>query len=136
MEYEKIEGDEIEVEEKIEVKIVRRSGDATLVAWIDDGKYRRVTIPRYQIEFDASYKTGITDKQTLELGIPYGLPWEEIIGEIRITPGMIANTLRQHGIWTSKDLNKNTDAVVGALQAAYGLDLATLLRGARRYKEN
>jgi len=45
MEFEKIEGDEIEVGEEIKVKIVRRSGNAVLVAWIDEGKHRRVTIP-------------------------------------------------------------------------------------------
>lgn len=113
-----------------QVKIIRRSGTAALVGWVEDGNLRRATVPLSQIELDDS-KIGTVDKETLEMGIPYGVPWEEVIGEIKITPQIIANILRQHGIWTLEDAQNNPNAIVGALQAAYGLDMATLIRGAR-----
>jgi hypothetical protein len=118
-----------EFAQRVRVRVVRRSGSAALVEWLDNESLRRATVPLSQIEFDDP-KMGTVDEEILEMGIPYGLPWEEIIGEIKITPSIIANTLRQHGIWTLEDIEGNSSKIVGALQAAYGLDMATLIRGA------
>lgn len=70
-------------------------------------------------------------------GIPYGLPWEEIIEGVglRATPQSIAAALRQRGIYTAQDLRANIAAAQGAIMSAYGLDLSALLIAVKQYEE-
>lgn len=127
---------ELDQDDVVDVKIVRRSGNAALVEWLKGDSLKRVTIPLSKIAVsDPKGKMGSTEKSILEIGIPYGVPWEEVIGEIKVTPEIIADSLRKHGIWTYEDAQANRQTIVGALQAAYGLDMATLIRGARKMKE-
>lgn len=47
---------------------------------------------------------------------------------------MRAGALRAAGIWTLADLRAHPKAAYGALQAAYGLDFAALIRAAETYQ--
>jgi len=87
-----------------------------------------------QVEEIAKMKLPDLNAETLEAGIPYGLPWEEIV-TLEATPEAFAAALRANGIWTKKDLEGNVRAVMGVLQSVYGLDLAHLLRAAGEHEK-
>ena len=71
------------------------------------------------------------DSDDLAMAIPYGLPWEEFINH-----PAIPEKLRQAGIFTYKDLMEKHQAALGAIQAAYGQDLATITILARKFGGN
>jgi hypothetical protein len=140
MEHEGYEFQEEFAQDTIEVKLIRRSGGAALVEWqSEDGYLQRATVPFHEVqnlwEDRGSNLHGEVAQEIIEIGIPYGVPWEDIIGEIQITAKDIAESLRKHGVWTLDDAQTNPQTVIGALQAAYGFDMATLIRGARKMKE-
>lgn len=64
-----------------------------------------------------------------EMGIPYGLPWEEMI-KLSATPQALADELRRNGIYTYADLEANPQAVMGCIQKVYGVELSTLFQAA------
>jgi hypothetical protein len=73
--------------------------------------------------------------EAMARGIPYGVDWERVIaqaGGMQATPQALAGELRARGIWTAEDLQRNLSAARGAIQAVYGLDLATLVQAAKR----
>jgi hypothetical protein len=74
--------------------------------------------------------------EALARGVPYGLPWEEVIASVGLnaTPQSLAGELRKRGIWTADDLRRNVNAALGAIQAVYGLDLAALIGAANRFE--
>ncbi len=114
------------------VRVLQRKGHAALVEWQDEaGCLRRATVPARVLQGDEA------EAGDLEMGIVYGLPWEELLGAPRVTPERIAAELRRHGIWTRADLRARPNVALAALQSAYGLDLAALMRAAEAYeKEN
>lgn len=107
------------------VRVVKVLGDAAIVEWDADG-LRRCVIP-------ASMAAPEMDAETLELGAPYGLPWETLV-TLSATPEGFAAALRANGIWTLEDVRNNQKAVYGVIQAAYGLDLAALIQAANGYQ--
>lgn len=107
------------------VKVIEQRKQATLVEWRDGKGLQRATIPAALIttntlgESEAPYAE-------LEQGIPYGEPWELLeLGEVGAQK--IANSLREHNVWTAKDARANVNRVRAALQHAYGDDLKQLL---------
>lgn len=104
------------------MKTITNSGHSQLIEWTDDtGKLRRGVLPVGE--------TGTA------LAIPHGLPFAEILAP-HVCEGMaerIEERLHQVGIWTSDDLRNKPEAALGAVQAAYGVDLAILLQLARNY---
>ena len=111
----------------IKVKIIQQKGQAALVEWIADDGLHRATIPA-----DTIIKGQVASDE-LEYGIIYGEPWEELI-EISATPETIAAELRRCGIWTKADLEARPQQALSAIQAAYGVGLADLLRAVRERK--
>jgi len=113
---------------RIKVKVVQRNNQASLVEWItEDGDLRRATVP------SAVIINGACDSAELEYGIPYGVAWEQLITARDDFAPRLARELRRRGIWTVEELEANPNAVLGAIQAAHGVDLAVLLRAARQY---
>jgi len=111
----------------VKVKIIQRKGQATLVQWIAEGGAHRATIPA-----DTIIKGQVASDE-LEYGIVYGEPWEELI-TVSATPESIAAELRRCGIWTKEDLEARPTQALSAIQAAYGVGLADLLRAVRQRK--
>ena len=110
----------------VAVQVVRVTGGSALVEFARKGKAQRVTVPAAELQ------AGKVAQDVLDAGIPYGLPWEET--ELAsITAADLAANLRTAGIWTTEDLQRNTQKAVGVLQATYQLDLAALLRFAKEY---
>ena len=114
--------------EFIPVTVVKRSHEAVLVEFVRDGKVGRVIIP-------ASADVLALTAGDLDLGIPWGIPWEDLLKEVTITPAQLAEALHNAGIWTAQDLQVNTRAAIGALQAVFQIDLAYLLTVAREYDQ-
>lgn len=112
------------------VRIVERRGRAALVEWPDDaGRLRRAVVPG-EIVVDNE-----VDVEVLDRGVEYGVPWEEIVGALEVTPEHVAAELRRRGVWTTEDARRNPQVAAAALQAACGLGLAALLGAAREFEE-
>ena len=108
------------------VRVVRVTGESALVEWLEDGRLKRCVLP-------VGLAGAEIDAETLGLGAPYGLPWEEII-TLQATPETLADNLRRAGIWTLEDM-RDSKKVFGVIQATYGVDLGTLIQAANGYKE-
>lgn len=65
-----------------------------------------------------------------EWGIPYGEDFSALVNPAA-TGESIDRELKRAGIWTVEDLLANPNGAAGALQRAYGVDLAALLGAAR-----
>lgn len=112
----------------MDVKVIQTEGESALVEWRDgDSTLRRAYVPLTAV------KNKTVHGNTLEAGIPYGIAWADVIGELKATPAEIARRLQEAGIWTAQDLFKNGNAALGAIQTAYGLDLATLMNAAQEH---
>jgi hypothetical protein len=106
---------------------VRRKKHGQLVEFTDpDGRLRRVVVPP-----DAVSDEGEVDDEVLGMGIPYGLPWERIIGDL--SAEAVADALRRAGIWTLDDLRHDRQAAVVALQHAIGAYVSQLTQAASSY---
>lgn len=103
----------------VPVTIIRVTGEGALVEYAERGEPRRVTIPASLV------RDGKAEDETLEAGVPYGIPWERL-ETAKVTPASIARALRNAGIWTCDDLRTKQMAAVGALQAACRVDVARL----------
>lgn len=110
----------------IPATVINVRGESALVEFRKAGKLKRVIIP-------AAEASNQMDPDILEMGIPYGLPWESIV-TLSVTSETLAERLREAGLWTVEDINANPRAVYGALQAAYGVDLAAILQAAANHK--
>ena len=117
-------------ETSLEVQVVRKRGQSALVQWADaGGQLHRAYVPTGAIDED-----GNVPESVLEMGIPHGIPWSEVLSP-SATPESVEAELHRAGIWTAEDLRNNPQAAVGALQAAYGVDLAALNAAARKFNE-
>ena len=103
----------------VPVTTVRVTGEGALVEYAARGEPRRVTIPANLV------RDGKAEDETLEAGVPYGVPWERL-ETAKVTPASIARALRNAGIWTCDDLRTKQQVAVGALQAAYRVDVGRL----------
>lgn len=111
----------------VPVTVVNVRGKSALVEYRENGRLKRVIIP-------ADQAGPAVDPDTLEMGVPYGIPWEKRV-TVTLTPEGLAECLRTAGLWTAEDLEANPQAALGALQAAYSIDLAAIYRAAAKHKE-
>jgi len=110
----------------VPVTVVRVTGESALVEYAERGEPRRATIPASLVQ------DGKAEDETLEAGVPYGVPWERL-ETAKVTPASIARALRNAGVWTCDDLRTKQMAAVGALQAAYGVDVGKLNKFATEF---
>jgi hypothetical protein len=98
------------------------------VEWQDGTGPHRAIVPADQI------RDGDASADTLALGIPYGAPWE-FLYEPSVSALQVARLMREHGIWTEEDLQRNVPGARAALQQAFGIDLGRLIDKAREARE-
>lgn len=115
---------------EVPVKVVPLRGDAVVVEWQEDDVLKRATVPPGALIADGDQHR-VTD-DVLFKGIPYGVPWADLI-TLAATPEAIEAELHRVGIWTVDDLRGNTAVAVSALQRIYKVDLAALLQAATRF---
>lgn len=111
--------------QNIAVKRLRVSQGMTLVEWIDPSKGpQRYWVTPSMIKEEKENFTIVDGPQR---GIPFG---DDLLDgfEFSVTKEQLLRELRARGLWTYADLLANPNAARGALQSAYGLDLATLIR--------
>lgn len=108
----------------MQVKIISRRKESALVEYQKGDKLHRVTIPFGDI------KDGEVTEYKLKLGIPHGIEWSRFIN-LQVTSQDFENNLRRVGIWTGEDALRNPQAVLGALQRTYQIDLGTIQRIAK-----
>lgn len=122
--------DEEQVEEiaRVAVRVIETRGETVLVEYRDALGLRRTLVPVQAVE------GGKASEEELAYGVPYGLPWEDLI-EMRASAAQLAANLRAAGIWTREDLERSPAAAFGALQATYGIDLAAIITAAKQARE-
>lgn len=121
------------MDKTIVANVVTQAGRVALVQWLDDSSLRRSHVPADEV------KRGRCKRDVLEAGIPYGVPWEEIVESIInaqiFHPAAFADELRKHDIWTADDVEKNPRGVKRAIAAITGVTIGALMRAARQYEE-
>lgn len=110
------------------VKVVSKRGQSALVEYLDNGRLKRATIPASDISDE-----GTVVAYKLRMGVPYGLEWSKLV-KLQATAEDLEQNLRNRGIWTGQDALTNVQAVLGAIQATYKIDLGTLLNIAKEAK--
>lgn len=118
------------VEKRKEVRVVVRQNDLYLVEWLEDGAPRRSWLPASDV---TQQKDGTTQAANPGHGVPYGDDFLHGV-KLQATTEAVERELRQRGIWTADDALSNAPAVLGALQAVYGVDVAALMQAAVTYK--
>lgn len=118
------------VPEYIPVKVIWWQQHTALVEYVihlkDGTDLRRVLVPREVIHDD------VAEKQDLEAGVPYGLPWEEIVS-IRVTPELLAIEFRRLGLWTMEDLLSKPQKITEAVQRVNRLNHSAVIQAAKKY---
>lgn len=113
-------------DKQVTVKTISAKGDVALVEWVESGRLKRAVVPA------VSVVEGQVDPEVLSMGVPFGLPWEKII-QVKATPVLLADGLRNAGIWTLEDFRAHMPDVQAVIQAVYGVEFATLLWAAQSY---
>lgn len=112
---------------RIAVKIIAQKDLSALVEWEAEGDLCRAYVPADKVE------DGQCGEDVLAAGIPHGVPWEDVLPE---TPPReaVGKQLRQHGIWTCADIEKNIQGVQRAINQTTGLTPASLHTLASQYE--
>lgn len=106
----------------MKVRVIRRKGRGILVEWKDQEGYHRAVVPAEAVDEDCC------DPEELAMGIPYGEPWAEIVGDVVIKGAELENALRERGIWTVEDVRKRPNAAAAALLAVHKMGVDGLIR--------
>lgn len=112
----------------MKVTIVQRTGGTAAVEWREGETPYRATLPLAELTLDRDGRGAECGHP--EWGIPFGEDFSALIHPAA-TGESIDRELKRAGIWTVEDLLANPNGAAGALQRAYGVDLATLLGAAR-----
>jgi hypothetical protein len=112
----------------MKVRVIQRKGQGVLVEWRDQEGYHRTVVPPSALDGDCC------EPQELLMGIPYGEPWAEVVGDIVIAGEQIEDELRKHGIWTTEDARRKPNEVVSALMAIHRTGVDTLIARAEAAK--
>ena len=108
----------------MKIRVIQRKGHGILVEWRDEEGYHRAVVPAGAVDGD------FCDPEQLLMGIPYGEPWAQAVGDLVITAADIENELRKHGIWTIEDARKKPNEAAAALLAVHKMGVDTLIRRA------
>ena len=93
---------------------------------------------RYIVTYDSysNYQNGkLTPNELTQVGIPVSIKWSDFIDSIP-TPEQIEQYLHQYGIHTVEDLQKNIQAVNGAIFASLGITASSLYKRVKQSKRN
>lgn len=110
------------------VNIILKKNQVALVEYRTD-KLKRVSVPVSVIQ------NGMVDLDILEMGIPYGENWTNLI-TLSATSLDLENELHEMGIWTAQQVIENPNRVLNALMAVYQIELSTILRIAKGVVKN
>lgn len=91
----------------VSVTPIKTENNVTLVEYRHNGKVHRVLVPVDEVTGDS------VSLEVLESGIPYGEDWESVLESVvdKKHSDIIAEKLREYGLWTTLDAKKNLPAV-------------------------
>lgn len=108
----------------VPVKILKMQKKVVLIQYLENGKPRRVIVPK------GAVKGGKVESEEIARSIPHGVPWEDFEFDTP-NPEFIADEMRRFGIWTFEDLQKNLQRASWILLSAIGATRHDLVRFAR-----
>jgi hypothetical protein len=111
------------------VSVIAHNNKSTLVQWAVDGDVRRAYVPTNKVEKDK------VDETVLKQGIPYGVPWEDVVEVRLVTSEDVGRAMRRANLWTVADLERNPQKAKKVLCQLSGIKLGTLRRAAKRLEE-
>jgi len=117
----------------MEATVVAINAKNAMVEYVIDKEVKRVIIPFALIADQIGTKVEI-DEQELAKGIPFGVPFAEIIN-LQVTPYALERALHNAGIWEYYDMVSKPSAVIGAIKQALNLDISTLMSAAQDYEK-
>jgi len=92
----------------VTVEIIERQGKSVLIAWMEEGQYRRAFCPANRLAGNE------VDADVLEKCPLYGVNWAQKFN--LPDSDLLANELRRQGIWTADDFKRGRAKVLGAIQ--------------------
>lgn len=108
---------------RINLRIVSLAGETALVEIRNPGLWRGY-IPVELIDRE----TMTADSEDLEAATPYGIAWEQVIKIDPDLPEKIAAELRENGIFTRADLDRNPQVVMNIYQKYLRFEVGQLRR--------
>jgi hypothetical protein len=124
-------------EKKIKGRLIIRKKSSALVEVADDsGAPIRVCVPFESLLVSSDGTDVMISENDLEMGIPFGVPWEFKLKDVVIPAIKLARALRENGIWTAEDALKKPDAVKGALISSLSLSLSSIIEAAKANLNN
>ena len=115
------------------VQVISHKNDLTLVEWsAQSGRLHRNWLKTSDIDISPDGTATTADPGH---GVPYGFDFARII-KLDTTPQALDTGLKQAGIWTAEDLRARPAAALGAIQAAYGLTLGSLLEAVAAHEKD
>ena len=108
----------------MKVQIIARDGDAVLVEYEQDGKPRRVVVPK-----DVVHGTQVS-KENLDASIEYGVGLN-IVLEFP-TAAQFIEKLNARGVWTNEDLLQNMATVRAILNEYVAINQARIRERAKK----
>lgn len=109
-----------------EIRVIQSHGKGAVVEWVDKGKAYRKIVPQSKI------KDNKIEEEALNKSPDYGVHWAKEI-ELSASSDDLEMALHNAGIWTPQDAMKYSSRIIGALNATYKSDLASILRVAKKY---
>lgn len=107
-----------------DVIVISHKNDLSLVEWTaQSGRIHRNWLKTKDIDIASDGTATTVDPGS---GVPYGFDFARII-KMETTPQVLDTELKKAGIWTAEDLRARPAAALGALTAAYGVTLGSLL---------
>jgi len=122
----------------IKATVLKRSGHAFLVQYIDEDKFTKKVIVPEEYLASSDGKVVELSEEDLDKAIPYGLAWEEYLSSVHISGKDIARALYAHGILTHEDYKNNPNRVLGAVREAAApilREINTVISGLRKNEE-
>lgn len=104
-----------------DVRIIEnnRKAGTVLIEWLEEGRYYRSIVPVSEV---------VQGKcEHPERGLPVGDDWAELLAGATIDLAAVAHELNRRGIFTTEDLQQQSQAALGALQAAVAAPLLGVL---------
>lgn len=114
---------------KLQVGIVSRTENTILIEYMKDGVTKRCHIPASVVITNEGL-----DPSVVDMGVPYGIPFETIFQPSPVTGKQFENAMHVNGIWTYEEMISSPNVILGILQSLYGEDIGSLIAKSKSYR--
>ena len=120
----------------VPVKMLERRGETVLLEWADGDETKRGYLPASVVIPETAEIALAVSASELPLAAPYGVPWAALL---QVDPSdfseRLQKALHNANLWTFDDVMKNPNSVIGAIQVALGVSMATVALTARKFEK-